>query len=134
MKRLLVTGSRDWADWVALNEALWAARLSLGVAERIVLVHGAALGVDQMANLIWTRDWGLDAEPHPADWMTHGKRAGYVRNAEMVSLGADLCVAFILNASKGATMCAELAEKAGIPVLRIPPDTPVQPADRRAEK
>lgn len=61
---------------------------------------------------------GLTIEHHSADWKTDGKRAGYLRNAEMVALGADICLAYIKNGSRGATMPARMAEKAGITTIR----------------
>lgn len=112
MRRVLVTGSRDWADWMVIRAAL------VGVRHPIypgTLVHGGARGADKMAAHV-ARDMGWLIEPHPADWDQHGKRAGFVRNAEMVKAGADVCLAFIRNNSRGATMCARLAEDAGIPV------------------
>lgn len=133
--RVLVTGSRDWRDWAAVNAALDAV---LREHERVRVVHGACQsGADRFAKL-WVADWrhsmsagSVEAEPHPADWKRHGKRAGFARNAEMVSLGADLCLAFILpcadpkcrrrepHGSHGATHCADLAGKAGIEVRRF---------------
>lgn len=115
MKRILVTGSRDWTDWKKLDEGL---RTVGKFGEDTVLVHGDAQGVDRMAAFLWM-ERGFPVEAHPADWKRHGKRAGYVRNQEMVDEGADACLAFIRNASRGATMCADLAEKAGIPVRRF---------------
>jgi hypothetical protein len=48
-----------------------------------------------------------------------------MRNQHMVSLGADLCLAFIANNSPGATGCMKMAHRAGIPVeLHTPEDKP----------
>lgn len=114
--RILVTGSRDWDDEQELRLALitaWTPHQNSAV-----IVHGACpTGADAMA-AEWASQYGVRAEPHPADWSAHGKPAGFRRNAEMVRLGADLCLAFIKDGSRGATHCAAEAEKAGIPVRR----------------
>lgn len=110
--RVLVAGSRTWnAEGtlrLALHEAYRAA-MATG-ADRVIVVHGACpRGADAMADT-WIRDHAqtapVAAERHPAKW----------RHADMVVLGADLCLAFIRNNSPGATHCAGLAKKAGIPV------------------
>jgi len=121
MPRILVTGSRNWDDTETIAEALHLFYRALGKDRSIVLVHGGARGADAIAAEIW-RNQGLPVEAHPADWKTHGRRAGFLRNQEMVRAGADVCLAFIKDDSKGATMCANLAEQAGIPVLRFNAD------------
>lgn len=129
--RILITGSRDWEDHLTVHEALTET-----VYQRVpdIIVHGACpSGADAIASW-WVRQYehiGLTEEPHPADWRTHGKAAGFRRNAEMVDAGADVCLAFIRPCTKrgcpdpkphgshGASYTADLAEKAGIPVVRF---------------
>jgi hypothetical protein len=110
--RIIVTGSRDWNDWDLLDFVLSSAT-ELCLPD-VIIVHGACMtGGDAMADR-WALDHGLDPERHPAEWHKFGRSAGPRRNAEMVLLGADLCLAFIRNNSRGATGCADLARAAGI--------------------
>ena len=129
--RVLVTGSRDWIDrltiYRALNEVCKEFDLNYESDEhgntmpdhsKITVVHGhCPTGADH-----WADEWCIGnffmAERHPAEWEKYGKSAGFRRNAEMVNLGADLCLAFIKDGSRGATHTADLAEKAGIETRR----------------
>jgi len=131
--RILVTGSREWNDH---NIVLWELRRIADGASDVTLVHGGARGADQIAAR-WAHNLGWTVEEHEANWDSCGNdcdkshkrqrvtgewycpRSGFVRNAEMVKLGADICVAFYKGASKGTDMCATLAEKAGIKVIRV---------------
>lgn len=120
--RILVTGSRDWDDEQRVIKMLdhyyFQQRRGEEPSSTDILVHGACpTGADEIAHR-WAVRTGLTPEPHPADWEKHGKKAGFVRNAEMVELGADVCFAFIRNGSKGATMTADLAERARIQIYR----------------
>lgn len=131
--RILVTGSRTWTDrWAiyhALRDVIVEASNAVpnvkhapgpfGLGE-LILVHGGARGADSLADELARRNiQGMQVEVHPADWERYGKRAGFLRNDAMVNQGADVCLAFIKDASKGATMCADIAEAAGIPTKRF---------------
>lgn len=130
--RILITGSRDWGDEDTVRNALDAA-IHIGgaaIGPDVTVVSGACpSGADAIAERV-ASEMGCEVELHPADWNAHGRAAGPRRNAEMVNLGADICLAFIgdctsprchitgKHPSHGATGCADLAEKAGIPVQR----------------
>ena len=127
--RLLITGSRQWTDKTELERVLWAQWSNSD--GRLTIVHGdCPRGADRMVREFCEREneWAIDStggplcveERHPANWDTHGKSAGFRRNAEMVSLGADLCIAFVVpGQSKGTQHTINLARKAGIPVEEV---------------
>lgn len=113
--RVIVTGNRDWTDEATILRALMTLPLISTV------VHGAcSRGADVLADRI-ARAMGHVTELHPADWSTHGKAAGPIRNAHMVSLGADACYAFGALERNGKRTgtgdCVERARQAGIPVM-----------------
>jgi hypothetical protein len=81
--RIIVTGDRFWV----------CNRLAAGVLRRlidryaphIIIVHGAATGVDQSFDTA-AKGLGIPVEAHPAAW----DRPGPVRNQEMVDAGASV--------------------------------------------
>lgn len=121
--RILVTGSRNWQDIGVVRRALNEVLAVRPHDQPIVVVHGdCPTGADIMA-----KTWALTAddyervteEPHPAAWHLHGRKAGPIRNQNMVSKGADVCLAFIKDGSRGASHTARLAEEAGIETRRF---------------
>ena len=117
--RILCTGSRAFTDEQAISETL-VGLCAFGDDETILIVHGACpSGADALVNYE-ARRIGYAVEKHPADWAKHGKAAGFVRNGYMVSLGADMCLAFWDGESKGTLDCLTRAVKASIPVRIVP--------------
>lgn len=124
MRRILVTGSRDWTDAETIREALHAEylRAVMETGDEPVLVHGhCPTGADAIADAVWLTNTGQLSERHPADWDRYGKAAGPRRNQEMVDLGAYVCLAFPLPGSRGTRHCMTAAERAGIPVRVFEP-------------
>lgn len=109
--RVLITGSRDWTD------ASRIVKLLSHFAKDTTIIEGGARGADRLARQA-AEELGLEVETHEADWDRYGRRAGPIRNQQMVDSGADLCLAFPLPESKGTFDCIERAEKAGIFVVR----------------
>lgn len=116
--RILVTGSRDYSNATKLRVILTrvAKVYHTSEAEPPILVEGGARGADALAREVW-ESFGWPVETHEADWDTHGRSAGHIRNAEMAKSGADVCVAFPQGKSAGTRGMMRLAEKCGIPVI-----------------
>lgn len=78
------------------------------------IVSGGALGVDQAAARA-AQEFGLELVEYLPDWEKHGKRAGFLRNQDIVQR-ADVVFAFWDGTSRGTKSSIELAEKYGRPV------------------
>lgn len=114
--RLLVCGSRDFdASWW-IHEILDDLHEEYKVT---ILIHGDAKGADTIANG-WAEFRDIDILKYRADWKTHGRAAGPVRNRKMLNIGKpDLVVAFTnksLTESHGTRDMVLLAEHDGLPV------------------
>lgn len=139
--RVLVTGSREWADFDLVDQALDAAlallQVPLTMQDTMTLVEGGARGLDSLsAAVAGGRGWKV--EEYPAQWDKHTaacperhlspiveptcKMAGHRRNHEMIALGADLVIAFptgeeASGLSRGTWGCARAANAAQLPTL-----------------
>lgn len=112
---MLVCGSRDWP-----KDKRWfitAKMIELRPDDAIILTGGAS-GVDQWAAREARR---LNWPTHQinADWWLHGKRAGILRNLEMLDLNPVLVLAFHWGQSKGTAHTIRAAAKRGIPFHRF---------------
>jgi hypothetical protein len=122
--RIVVTGSRTWKDWRTIHGSLdLIADAARKTGVSLIVAHGHARGADEIAD-DWVAKrklagWPVEVQRFPAEWTKYGRRAGFLRNARMLKPGADVVLAFILDRSKGATQCADLAESEGIPTQRI---------------
>lgn len=140
---VLVTGSRNWTDVATIRVALDAAVTgALWQVDRVepLLVHGACpfrtvdglvASADILAsNEAYRRGWARHAMS--ADWQEYGRRAGPIRNREMVDFvmgrpGIRVAVAFPLPESRGTLDCIRQARAAGIPVAVWRPGADVDP-------
>lgn len=115
---VLVTGGRDYFNktqvFAFLDEILAEApKDHLGRAH-LVIVNGGAAGADRLSSE-WSRSRGVECRVYPADWKTHGKDAGSIRNRLMFSKERpSLVVAF--PGGNGTAHAISLARKFGIPL------------------
>lgn len=120
--RLLVTGGRFFADRKLLNSWL---DLIDDEADIDTLLHGDQDGADKLAHE-WALDNGTAIVRYPALWTIHGKKAGPIRDKQMVVEGRpDLLLAF--DGAYGTAKTISYARKANVPIIEayFPIDAPV---------
>lgn len=112
--RVLVCGGRDFDNQSEVN--YWLEGLNCNGSRIIQVIAGAARGADTLA-VRWAKSEHIPVREFPADWKKHGKAAGFIRNRQMLVQGhPDVVVAF--PGGKGTAMMVQLAEDAGVRVIR----------------
>jgi len=115
---VLCTGGRDFDDvdtvCLTLDHIADVAKLASPVSRVIV---GDARGADAWVGY-WARARNKLLVVYEADWAKHGKRAGILRNAQMLAESKpDIVVAF--PGGRGTADMVRRAEKAGVRVWRV---------------
>ena len=107
--KVIVAGSRTIADIAIIAQAIEES--GFDVSE---VVSGTARGVDILGEE-WAKSKGIPVKRFPADWNGLGKRAGFVRNAEMADY-AEALVAVWDGKSRGTANMIQVARKKGLKV------------------
>lgn len=118
VKKILVTGDREWDDIPRVIEVLQA------YTPGTVLVHGACRGADVICAAV-AEALGFVVRAYPADWARYPRAAGPIRNQHMLDAEhwtdgpIDVCLAFHnhIEDSKGTADMVHRAGKAHIPVI-----------------
>lgn len=120
--KVLVTGSRDWLDRVAIGREL------AGLPSGSVIAHGGARGADTLAGTI-ALTMGYGVTSYPVDTRIDGPwpAAGNRRNERMFNdFQPDLVIAFLLPQSRGTRNMVAYARSKGCEVREVWPTTPPQ--------
>ena len=104
--KVIIAGSRGFDDYKFLDEVMhelfWRGAPGLDGWELIdSVISGGARGADTLG-AAWADENHFPVHVYPADWDTHGKIAGFLRNEDMARAG-DILVAFWDGYSRGTT-------------------------------
>ena len=111
-------GSSDWMLKVKEREdgMSYLQDLSIQWPDDIVVVSGGAKGADSLGEE-WGYCSGLEIDRFPAAWDLYGKRAGFIRNQQMLDSGIDEAVEF--PGGNGTADMRRRLEGAGIPIWKF---------------
>jgi hypothetical protein len=112
--KVLVCGGREYNDKEKVNNSLKKLRDKHGID---LIIEGGAKGADKLGGE-WADSNGIPHCTFHANWEALGKRAGPIRNENMIKFGSPDCVVAFAGGI-GTNGMIRLAESAGIPVWRI---------------
>lgn len=107
--KLAIIGSREFNDYTLLTNELERYKNKIHI-----VVSGAARGADSLGER-WAIENKKETLIFPADWDKYGKRAGYIRNEDIIK-NSDCVMAFWNGISKGTKHSIDLASKYNKPI------------------
>jgi hypothetical protein len=106
--RLAIVGSRTFNDYNVLKQVI-TKLLEENNYKIKNIVSGGARGADTFAEQ-YAKENGIVSIVYKADWDTYGKKAGFLRNVDIIN-NCDVCLAFWDGESRGTKHDLELCEK-----------------------
>jgi len=133
---VIACGGRSYTDRQAVEKAMTLLlQREVARGHRLEVIEGTCAGADTLAGC-WASAMGLPRHRFPADWKAHGRRAGFLRNSEMLRAllarraeGATVGVVGFPG-GRGTHMMMRLAREAGVPVWRPYGDAGVEAEQR----
>ena len=122
--RIIIAGSRDFNDYELLKKsAIEIITKKTMLPDLTRIISGGARGADTLGER-FANEMGLEISRFIPDWDGLGKRAGYVRNAEMAKFAVEddnygVLIAFWDGQSRGTKHMIDLAKRYGLEVYVV---------------
>lgn len=127
--RIIIAGSRTISDYGFIKSECTKIIKMLKTdghctkRESLQIISGTANGADKLGEH-YAREFNLEIIRFPADWDGQGRRAGYVRNANMAKYASEdseigVLIAFWDGMSKGTKHMIDLATKSNLRVFIV---------------
>ena len=104
--KLAIVGSRTFNDYATLVDYIAS---NYDIDSITAVISGGAKGADFLAER-FAKEFEKDIIIFPADWRKYGKRAGFLRNIDIIK-ECDECVCFWDGKSHGTGHDIELCKK-----------------------
>lgn len=106
--KTIIAGSRSFNCYLTLLDAIRQFPFEI-----IEVISGTANGADRLGEQ-WAEEHNIPITRFPADWAKYGKRAGYVRNEQMVKC-ADGALILWDGYSPGTKHMINICEQNNLP-------------------
>lgn len=116
--RVIIAGGRNFSNYHLLEEKCnYYLQNKIKQGLQIVIISGHARGADLLGEK-FARLNGHSCEQYPADWETHGRKAGMIRNYQLAN-EAEALIAFWDGQSVGTKHMIETAKSKGLKVAIV---------------
>lgn len=112
--KVIVAGGRDFDNYELLSKIL---DKFISEQDNHTIISGGAKCADELG-VRYARHNNISLIIKPANWNLYGKKAGHIRNIEMVNIATDL-IAFWDGRYKGTKHIIRYAQSLNIPVKII---------------